>query len=394
MSNVIYCDEAGITGNNLLDSAQPYFVFASVNIQSEAAADLVARTISDHKLKVSELKGSQLIKSANGRKAILFVINQCSSQAQLTFYNKKYSLASQFYQHTFDEIFAEHAPMFYLIDFNRFIANALYLGLITESPLAVATVTDFQSLMRQKPDATMPKKMFSLTASDPVVNLIETIILFCHLNKRAILGELDPLLIDPSEARWILELSYTALSDLLSYWGQRHDSVEVYCDFSKPIRDQLSDFDRWVGCREKINLTFGRGNGSIGFNLAKPICLVDSRAHGGIQIADVLASALCFAVNHREDDYSWEVFERLIPCINERSVSPDPDEVDIRELKPYVNSALLWQLVDRTCRGQDMTAFYDNLAEFLIAARNEYPHYRASLTKDKLAVDFSSQSFL
>jgi hypothetical protein len=61
MRNVIYCDEAGITGNNLLDSEQPYFVFASVNIQSEAAEDLIARTISDHNLNVSELKGSQLI---------------------------------------------------------------------------------------------------------------------------------------------------------------------------------------------------------------------------------------------------------------------------------------------------------------------------------------------
>jgi hypothetical protein len=394
MNNVIYCDEAGITGNNLLDPEQPYFVFASVNFQSEASEDLVARTISDHNLKVSELKGSQLIKSANGRKAILFVINECSSQAQLSFYNKKYSLAGQFYQHTFDEIFAEHAPMFYLIDFNRFIANALYLGLITENPLALATITDFQSLMRQKSDATMPREMFSLTASDPIANLIETIILFCHLNKRTILGELDPLLNDPSEARWILELSYTALSDLLSYWGQRHDSVEVYCDFSKPIRDQLSDFDRWVGCHEKINLTFGRGSGSIGFNLAKPICLVDSRSHGGIQIADVLASALCYAVNHREDDYSWEVFKRLIPFINERSVSPDLDEVDIRELKPYVNSALLCQLVDRGSRGQDLADFYDRFAEFLIATRNEYPQYRASLTKEDLAVDFSSRCFL
>jgi hypothetical protein len=81
--------------------------------------------------------------------------------------------------------------------------------------------------MRQKPDAVMPKEMFSLTASDPIANLIETIILFCHLNKRAIFSELDPLLNDPSEARWILELSYTALSDLLSYWGERNDSVEL-----------------------------------------------------------------------------------------------------------------------------------------------------------------------
>lgn len=394
MSNIIYCDEAGITGNNLLDSEQPYFVFASVNIQSEAAEDLVARTISDHNLKVSELKGSQLIKSTNGRKAIVFVINQCRSLAQLNFYNKKYSLAGQFYQHTFDEIFAEQAPMFYYIGFNRFIANALYLGLITENPLAVATITDFQSLMRQKGDATIPKEIFSLTASDPIANLIETIILFCHINKNTILSQLDPLLNVPSEPRWILELSYTALSDLLSYWGERKDSIEVNCDFSKPIRDQLSDFGRWVGCHEKTNLTFGRGSGSIGFNLAKPICLVDSRSHAGIQIADVLASALCFAMNHREDDYSWDVFERLIPFINERSVSPDLDEVDIRELKPYVNSALLWQLVDRSCRGQDLSVFYDRLAEFLIATRNEYPRYRASLTKEELAVDFSSRCFL
>jgi hypothetical protein len=394
MSNVIFCDEAGITGNNLLDPEQPYFVFASVNIESESADELVARTIREHSLKVGELKGGHLIKSSNGRKAILSLIRQCCGQAQLTFYNKRYSLAGQFYQHTFDEIFGEQAPMFYAIDFNRFIANALYLGLITEHPLAIAGVTNFQSLMRQKLDATIPTETFSLTASDPVASLIETIILFCNLNQKAILNELNPLLVDPSEARWILELSYSALYDLLSFWAERHDSIEVFCDFSKPIRDQLSDFDRWVGRHEKINLTFGRGSGSIGFNLAKPIQLVDSRSYAGVQIADVLASSLCFALNHRADDYSWEVFECLRPAINERSVSPDLDEVDIRELKPYVNSALLWQLVDRSCRGQDMTALYDKLPEFLIAARNGYAHYRASLTKEELAVDFSSLSFL
>ena len=270
MSEVIFCDESGITGNNLLDAQQPYFAFATVNMSSEDAGDLVAQIIRDYGLSCKELKGGRIIKSPAGRKAILSLIEQCIDRAKLVFYDKKSSLAGKFYQYTFDVVLGDSSPMFYFIDFNRFIANALLVGLLAEDPLAVAAINDFQSLMRKKNTESTANNIFSLNDANPVANLIETIILFCRLHKDEILSELNPVLLEPSEGKWLLELSYSALYDLLSYWGNRFDSIQVYCDSSKSISDQLGDFAQWVGSHETIEVNLGRAGGPFFFFSLSP----------------------------------------------------------------------------------------------------------------------------
>ncbi len=66
MNNTIFCDEAGITGNNLLDPEQRHFAFASVNISLATAEELVAQTIHDYRLQGSGQRSSA-IASGPGR---------------------------------------------------------------------------------------------------------------------------------------------------------------------------------------------------------------------------------------------------------------------------------------------------------------------------------------
>jgi hypothetical protein len=394
MNNVIFCDEAGITGNNLLDPEQRHFAFASVNIRPDIAEDLVAQTVRDHRLKGSELKGSQLVKGASGRKAIDFLIARCMDDIHLSFYNKKYAIACEFYNHTFGEIFDENNGVFFAADFNRFIANAIYLGLVTDNPLALTAVTDFQSLMRQGPGKAHPHQIFSLSNAEALANLFETIILFCHLNNDKIRAAVNPLLNDPSGSKWLLDLSYTALFMHLTHWGEEHDSLAVCCDVSTPLKDQLKDLDEWIGRRDKIDVTVGMVKGRIGFNLSRQVQFVDSRNCAGVQLADVFASTLCYSANHPDDQYCRDTMKRLAPVVSEYSLVPDLEEIDIRELAPFVNSSILWQLVERSCRGDDLEAFCDDIADFIIATRNRYPEYRASLTEEELKVDFSKNCLL
>jgi len=393
MSNTIFCDEAGITGNNLLDPEQRHFAFASVNISEVMAKELVARIIQDHRLQGSELKGSQLIKGPVGRRAIDALITSCIDHIHLSFYNKKYAIACEFYNHTFGEVFGENHGVFFALDFNRFIANSIYLGLVTENPLAVAAVIDFQSLMRQKV-AGIPNQIFSLSNAQFSANLFETIILFCRLNNEKIRAAVDPLLNDPSGSKWLLDLSYMALFNHLTYWAERYDSLDVYCDKSTPLEDQLIDFDEWIGRQDRIDVTVGTIKGKIGFNLLRRVQFADSHSCAGVQLADVFASTLCYAVNHPGDQYCRKLMQRLAPVTSEYSLAADLEEIDIRELKPFVNSSLLWQLVERGCRGEDLEPFYDDIADFIIVARNTYPEYRASLTEDNLKVDFSKSILL
>ena len=58
----VYFDEAGFTGNNLLDSEQPLFVYAGVAIAPSLASKIHATAISEFAISSEELKGANLAK--------------------------------------------------------------------------------------------------------------------------------------------------------------------------------------------------------------------------------------------------------------------------------------------------------------------------------------------
>jgi len=72
---VFYADESGNTGSNHLDAAQPYYVTAGWLMQRTDAAkanSLVRRTLSETSM--TELKGTQMMKTTLGRNAVLKLV--------------------------------------------------------------------------------------------------------------------------------------------------------------------------------------------------------------------------------------------------------------------------------------------------------------------------------
>jgi hypothetical protein len=65
---LVFCDEAGFTGDNLLDSAQEVFTFAGVSIEEGCAREVVERTIRDFRLQGAELKGGRMLKTEPGNR--------------------------------------------------------------------------------------------------------------------------------------------------------------------------------------------------------------------------------------------------------------------------------------------------------------------------------------
>jgi len=213
------------------------------------------------------------------------------------------------------------------------------------------------------------------------------VILFCYLNKDQIMAKLNPLLRDPDEYKWMLELSNTALPGVLQSWGEEHQSLDVYCDASKPITDQLGSFNCMVGQREKVYATLGEVTWSLTYNLASPIRLVDSLHYPGIQIADVFASSLCFALNNQDDPFCKDLINKYRPAMIDCIVIPDSEYIDPRREMGFVNCILLQELVQRKCRGENL---YDGLPAILAAAHEVYPHYRASLGEEFTEVSLAS----
>jgi hypothetical protein len=92
----IYCDEAGFTGNNLLNPDQPYFVYASVLLDPNEARETVERIMKNYHVQGSELKGRNLVKYNKGRKAITEILEKFSNSVCLCVFQKKYNLACKF----------------------------------------------------------------------------------------------------------------------------------------------------------------------------------------------------------------------------------------------------------------------------------------------------------
>src|SRR5882724_10484332 len=213
---VIYCDEAGFTGDHLLDPDSEYFVYAGVCLDPLRAEKIVRRAIQEYGLQIAELKGSKLMKYPRGRRAVDFVISECVADVRPIWSLKKYALACKFYEYTFGEILAASSSAFYAINFHKFISNLIYLGLVVKDPATIGLFEDFQGLMRRRSEAVPPlHSMFDeAPANNPGLNAIFE---FCFLHKERILEILNPLCNGSSGGLWNLDLSSTNLFGVLAH---------------------------------------------------------------------------------------------------------------------------------------------------------------------------------
>ena len=92
----IYCDESGYTGVNLLEPNQPHFIYGALNINSDEANEFVSKIKSEYKLQGPELKGANLIKFSNGRKAIMDVFDAYKLDMKAVAFEKKFTLACKY----------------------------------------------------------------------------------------------------------------------------------------------------------------------------------------------------------------------------------------------------------------------------------------------------------
>ena len=150
---------------------------------------------------------------------------------------------------------------------------------------------------------------------------------------------------------WELELSVPSVNYLLAEWGEKRGALDVHCDRSKPIHsDLLSDFsvfNQMIGRREKFYFPVGQQDSpSVIYNLAGPIQLEDSQNCPGIQIADVIASSVAYALNNPDDGSSQEWLELAEEMIAV-PVGPEFKHIDLSLEGPAINSVVLRELHER-----------------------------------------------
>ena len=109
-----------------------------------------------------------------------------------------------------------------------------------------------------------------------------------------------------------------------------------------------------IGRTDKAEVTFEGKRQQIIFNLAEPLNFVSSASHAGIQVADVFASGLAFALRNPTEEISRTWMRLLDESISEFSVFPDPERIDLNSEIGFVNRVILHELVERSQRKVDL----------------------------------------
>lgn len=294
----IYCDEAGYTGLNLIEKNQPIFVYSGLNI-GEEEAELFANSLKKKYRLQGELKGANLARSNEGQKAIKELYELYSDKVKIVFHHKKYALACKFYEYIFEPSLSTHNTAFYHTNFHRFIASLCYVSFMNTDESAEDIFLSFQDLLRGND----LDRIFTAFEQGAAFNneLIADVGRFALQQKETIIDEIT---ISGEIAYWILDLTRTALYDILKVWGHDLQSeLEVVCDTSKPLKEVVDSWDIFTTLHAKVVYGDILGNNiPINFSLNKPIEFKKSKECSGLQLADLFASSVYYAlVNPKEN---------------------------------------------------------------------------------------------
>ncbi len=361
-TKVIWCDEAGYTGNNLLSREQPHFVYSSVLITPSDARIAVDEVVTDHHIQSKELKGSKLVKTNRGRSAARWLLGKFAESSCTIVFDKNYSLAAKFFEYIFEPVLAPQSCLFYKVGFHRFVSTLLYLEYLVQEKSAEEILSEFETIMRAKKSRN-PDRLFA--SVKPTSRFSQDLLAFITCHKNTIARELDLLQEVDCVNSWVLELSSTSLYTLLAYWGEKEQRLVVCCDDSQPLNDGINDqnsiFNTMINRPEKARFDFFTDDPQpLTFNLAQPIQTADSASHPGLQIADVFASSIAYSLKNEGESFSNECLN-LCP-LHHNSVLPVLEHADVSKRQTRINAAILTALIDRTMKGESL---FEGMAEFI-----------------------------
>lgn len=360
---ILYFDESGFTGENLLSKDQQTFAYGSVNIEPNKAQELVSKIIEKYKIQNGELKAVKLIRRDKGRQAILEIINEISNNIKISIADKKFALSGYFFEYIFEPVLARKSTIFYQLNFHKYISNVIYISFVNNDRIAKKILNIFETLMRKKELNYLTEIidiLYDEQDKSETLEFFEKILLFINAHKDTIYQEIKSL---PS---WTIDLSMTSLHSLFCEWGAAKQEIKAFCDSSKPIDAQKSFFNNFIGRKDIIYSPFIVKNGNpvpLTYNL-KEITLVDSKEHPGIQLADITATATAysFQMYQETNEFTEKLREILQNKIAYASVFPDFSYINFKKKDVQLNALIFEELISRSVAG---IPILDNIEEYI-----------------------------
>ncbi|MNK04085.1 hypothetical protein D3C87_219420 [compost metagenome] len=319
----IYCDEAGYTGYNLLEENQPYFVYAALNIEDIQAKEFISSVRAKYRLQ-GEPKGANWVKTNNGRKAIVELYANFADKVRIVHHHKKYALACKYFEYVFEPTISDNNIPFYRMQFHRFIASLAFVAFESSEKKAEDLFWTFQELLRGND----PNGLFDFLKTKKTPNdLVSMMAQFTVLHREAIIDEIST---DGEFSYWILDLAQTALHSLLCIWSMEKGALAVVIDESKPLREAVANNALYHRFNSEIAYhdPFGYGQTAINFSLSEPVQFSKSKHVPGLQMADLFASTVYWALNNPKDSFAELINshrDKYIPSPHNYCISPEPE---------------------------------------------------------------------
>lgn len=302
----IYCDEAGNTGEKLLDSDQPHFVLASNDYSIEEAEALLLHVASPQG---GEPKFTTLKKTGAGVQRLTKLISDPrlnETRIVIVVFHKKYLVYTKLVDLITETVMHEMGHDLYKDGANIAMANLLYFCTPTFCGLEETNemLEAFIDMIRFKESKHIEGYFQAgnkLLKACKDQEFQETLNPFFSRH-------VFPIWF-PSIGKLALEPAVPALFNQIVEWGRRKsERFEVIHDQSKPVLASEEIFRRMLAGPEEISKTVGYDRRKFQFPLrANSLAQGDSKIHPQIQLADTCAGLIAHYLKMRSLGKSDEI---------------------------------------------------------------------------------------
>jgi hypothetical protein len=365
--SILYCDESGFTGQDLLNADQRYFSYGSVLIDPAEADEILAQAKTDFPLG-KELKGSQMLSNSPGRKAAEFIFEKVADRSRVVVADKRFALAGKLYEYIFDPVVEGNSAL-YNVGFHLCLTNLLCSQFTSRNPSAVELLKSFQNAVRTQDFSGLVKTAKHGTKEKEAWKLAENLGKFCFEQQSLIGAEFTPSGNEVVD-KWGLELSSTCLTGLLRYWAERGTEIHLVLDESKPLMawaEATKDiFPVQPGPQEEGRyLEMRGGQHRVNFVLAEPIRFASSKVTPGLQLADVMAAFVSNLLVRRKRTVQRDLLvkARKAGAIDPGCMFPDESLIALKDPGAKKNLALLDEIFLASRRGEVVADVIFSLAQ-------------------------------
>jgi len=322
----IYFDEAGNSGQNLLDPSQPIFVIASVNFNEDEAKKIIAPIQSASQ----ELHFVKLKKYRKQQLQLLEVLNNkmiTAKRVKIVYYDKRFGLIAHIVDQLIETSFYHIGLDLYKKGLNLTYSNSMYFygKNIWNPDLNEMFLSDFQKMIREKSKDSIENFYLSAKLLHDSVDRNQKKILQPVIDSEKYI---DSIL--ESIKKYSIDLTLPSITRLADLWyKETNEPLEIVHDDSKQV-------EFWKNLIYFLSTMLGTEKVEVGYDYRKmsyplsidSVTLESSKNVLQIQVADLIASSLAYCVKRIhidkviDDQFANEILKSRIANIKSYPIMP------------------------------------------------------------------------